>query len=67
MTTPETPVGRVLFGAAIAILDSVLRFYQVSYAPFFALFVMAGFLPFFREAFKPEEPERVWQPVARPI
>jgi len=67
MTTPETPAGRVLFGAAIAILDSVLRFYQVSYAPFFALFVMAGFLPFFREAFKPKEPERVWQPVARPI
>ncbi|MBI3554117.1 MAG: RnfABCDGE type electron transport complex subunit D [Elusimicrobia bacterium] len=67
MTTPETRAGRLVFGVALGVLESALRLAQISYAPFFALFVLDGFVPFFREAFRPPEPERVWRPVSRAL
>jgi hypothetical protein len=62
MTTPETRRGRVAFGVMLGVLDAVLRYRQVSYAPFFALFVVSGFMPLFRRYFVPASEEHVWQP-----
>lgn len=62
MTTPETRRGRIIFGVAVALLDTVLRYYQVNFSPFYALFALSAFMPFFRHTYAPKAPERVWMP-----
>lgn len=54
-TTPETPRGRWAFGFLVGALDAVLRYRQVSHAPFYALFALSAFGPLFARA-----GERVW-------
>ena len=62
MTTPETPRGRLVFAVALGALDNVLRWQQVSFSPFYALFILSAFVPFWRRAFPPGERELVWRP-----
>jgi Na+-transporting NADH:ubiquinone oxidoreductase subunit NqrB len=42
-TTPERPSSQWAFGAAVAAVHLSLRYMQVPYSPFIALFVVAGF------------------------
>jgi Na+-translocating ferredoxin:NAD+ oxidoreductase RnfD subunit len=41
-TTPESPARQWAFGAAVAAIHLCLRYAQVPYSPFIALFVVAG-------------------------
>lgn len=62
MTTPETPRGRWLFAVSLGLLDNLLRYHQISHAPFFALFALSGLVPLWRRAQAPARPEKVWRP-----
>jgi Na+-translocating ferredoxin:NAD+ oxidoreductase RnfD subunit len=41
-STPESPRAQWVFGAAVAAVHLALRYLQVPYSPFIALFVVAG-------------------------
>lgn len=47
-TSPPTPQGRVVWGLLIALLDGVLRFLEIRYSMFYALFILCAALPLFR-------------------
>lgn len=49
-TTPDSRSRRIVFGILVGALDAVLRRYGVLNAPLYALFVVLGFLPFFRSS-----------------
>lgn len=49
-TIPESRAHRLAFGVAVGLLDAVLRYQHVVGAPFYALFCVIGFLPFFRRS-----------------
>lgn len=61
MATPETRRGRVVFGVLVGALEAALRHYEVRFAAFYALFVLSGFVPYFRSWFPPAAPEQVWR------
>ena len=67
-TSPHTRQGRILWGAGIALLDGTLRYFEIRYSMFFALFVFCAALPLFRRIFGGShvEPEP-WKTVERPI
>jgi Na+-transporting NADH:ubiquinone oxidoreductase subunit NqrB len=46
--TPPTKRGRILWGLSIAAMDGVLRYFEIRYSMFFALFVHTGLLPIMR-------------------
>lgn len=50
-TSPHTARGRVLWGAGIAVTDGVLRYAEIRYSMFFALFAFCALLPIFRKVF----------------
>ncbi len=50
-TSPHTPKGRILWGAGIAVTDGILRYLEVRYSMFFALFAFCAALPLFRRVF----------------
>jgi Na+-translocating ferredoxin:NAD+ oxidoreductase RnfD subunit len=62
MTTPETRRARILFAFILGVADSTLRFLRVEHSPFFALFVLCGFLPMFRQIAPATRPENIWRP-----
>lgn len=67
-TSPHTSKGRVLWGAGIAITDGVLRYLEVRYSMFFALFAFCAALPAFRKIFGGSRVEaEPWKTVERPI
>ena len=47
-TSPPTARGRIAWGVAIAVLDGVLRYLEVRYSMFYALFTLCAVLPLFR-------------------
>lgn len=47
-TTPDGKLARCLYGAAIGILDAVLRLFNLRNAPFYSLFVWSAILPILR-------------------
>ncbi len=49
-TTPESRCGQWLFGIAVGVVHLCLRYIQVPYSPFIALFVAAGFRSLWRPA-----------------
>jgi len=49
-TSPPTSRGRVIWGLSIAVLDGVLRFLEIRYSMFYALFALCAALPLFRLA-----------------
>jgi Na+-transporting NADH:ubiquinone oxidoreductase subunit NqrB len=48
-TSPPTRAGRVAWGLSIAIVDGVLRYLEIRYSMFYALFVHCAMLPVIRE------------------
>lgn len=44
-TSPPTARGRIAWGVAIAVLDGVLRYLEVRYSMFYALFTLCAVLP----------------------
>jgi len=67
-TSPNTPTGRLLWGAGIAITDGTLRYLEIRYSMFIALFVFCAVLPAFRRIFGGSRLESdPWKTVERPI
>lgn len=48
--TPPTSKGRIAWGLSIALLDGILRFFEIRYSMFFALFAHTAILPIMRWA-----------------
>jgi enediyne biosynthesis protein E5 len=67
MTTPENRTGRLLFGVTVAVLDNVMRVLEIRNAPFYALFLVSGLLPFFRDRFPSADGRTEWRIAARPL
>jgi Na+-transporting NADH:ubiquinone oxidoreductase subunit NqrB len=51
-TNPPTSQARIVWGLLIAVLDGVLRYLEVRYSMFYALFALCAALPLFRLAAK---------------
>jgi Na+-translocating ferredoxin:NAD+ oxidoreductase RnfD subunit len=49
-TSPPTRRGRIAWGLSIAVLDGVLRYLEIRYSMFYALFIHCAILPLLREA-----------------
>jgi len=47
-TSPPTRAGRIGWGLSIAVMDGVLRFFEIRYSMFYALFVHCALLPVLR-------------------
>ena len=48
--SPPTRNGRIAWGLSIAVLDGIMRFYEIRYSPFYSLFIHCALLPVFRWA-----------------
>lgn len=46
--TPPTPRGRAWWGLSIAFVDGMLRYFEIRYSMFFALFAHCALLPLMR-------------------
>ena len=67
-TSPHTTTGRIVWGAGIAVTDGVLRFLEIRYSMFIALFVFCAALPAFRRIFGGSRLEsEPWKTLERPI
>ena len=67
-TSPHTMTGRILWGAGIALTDGTLRYLEIRYSMFIALFVFCAALPAFRRIFGGSRLEAdPWKTVERPI
>lgn len=49
-TSPPTRRGRIAWGIAIAVMDGILRYLEVRYSMFYALFIHCALLPLVRQA-----------------
>jgi Na+-translocating ferredoxin:NAD+ oxidoreductase RnfD subunit len=63
-TSPPTRRGRIAWGLSIAVLDGVLRYFEIRYSMFYALFVHCAMLPLlravaFRAGFEEQEAWKV--------
>ncbi|MBI3550793.1 MAG: RnfABCDGE type electron transport complex subunit D [Elusimicrobia bacterium] len=67
MTTPDTRRGRLVYAVMIAVLDNILRYHSVKYAPLYALFCMSGLLPIFRRLEAGERVAPVWRVKTVPV
>ena len=67
-TSPPTRTGRIVWGAGVALADGVMRYLEIRYSMFFALFGFCALLPVFRMVFGGTRHEREpWKTVERPI
>jgi Na+-translocating ferredoxin:NAD+ oxidoreductase RnfD subunit len=67
-TSPHTTAGRILWGAGIALTDGTLRYLEIRYSMFIALFVFCAALPAFRSVFGGSRLEsEPWKTVERSI
>jgi hypothetical protein len=67
-TSPHTTGGRILWGAGIAVMDGALRYMEIRYSMFFALFTFCAVLPLFRRIFGGSRLEtEPWKTIERPI
>jgi Na+-translocating ferredoxin:NAD+ oxidoreductase RnfD subunit len=48
--SPPSRNGRMVWGLSIAVLDGILRYFEIRYSPFCALFIHCSLLPIFRWA-----------------
>ncbi len=48
--SPPTRNGRIAWGLSIAVLDGILRYFEIRYSPFYSLFVHCAVLPVLRWA-----------------
>ena len=67
-TSPNTRTGRILWGAGIALTDGTLRYFEIRYSMFFALFAFCALLPVFRRVFGGNRREsEPWKTIERPL
>ena len=67
-TSPNTRTGRILWGAGIALTDGTLRYFEIRYSMFFALFAFCALLPLFRRVFGGSRREsEPWKTTERPL
>jgi Na+-translocating ferredoxin:NAD+ oxidoreductase RnfD subunit len=67
-TSPNTRTGRIVWGAGIALTDGVLRYLEIRYSMFFALFSFCALLPVFRRIFGGSRLEaEPWKTSDRPL
>lgn len=67
-TSPNTRKARILWGAGIAVTDGVLRYLEIRYSMFFALFSFCALLPVFRRIFGGSRLEaEPWKTRERPL
>jgi Na+-translocating ferredoxin:NAD+ oxidoreductase RnfD subunit len=67
-TSPNTRTGRIVWGAGIALTDGVLRYLEIRYSMFFALFSFCALLPVFRRVFGGSRLEaEPWKTSDRPL
>jgi Na+-translocating ferredoxin:NAD+ oxidoreductase RnfD subunit len=48
--SPPTRNGRIAWGLAIAVLDGIMRYFEIRYSPFYSLFICCATLPVLRWA-----------------
>lgn len=48
--SPPTRRGRIVWGASIALLDGIMRYYEIRYSMFYALFIHTALLPLLHAA-----------------
>src|SRR6185295_10067618 len=46
--SPPTPRARILWGLSIAVMDGVMRYFEIRYSMFYALFIHCAMLPVIR-------------------
>ena len=46
--SPPTRKGRIAWGLSIAVLDGVMRYFEIRYSPFYSLFICCATLPIIR-------------------
>jgi Na+-translocating ferredoxin:NAD+ oxidoreductase RnfD subunit len=67
-TSPHTRTGRILWGLGIAVTDGTLRYMEIRYSMFYALFAFCAVLPAFRKVFGGNRLEsEPWKTLERPI
>jgi Na+-transporting NADH:ubiquinone oxidoreductase subunit NqrB len=68
-TSPPTRRGRILWGLSIAVLDGVLRYFEIRYSMFYALFIHCALLPVIRgmAARAGFEEKEVWKILRIPV
>jgi Na+-translocating ferredoxin:NAD+ oxidoreductase RnfD subunit len=49
-TSPPTSKGRIIWGLSIAVMDGVMRYFELRYSMFYALFIHCALLPVLRPA-----------------
>ncbi len=70
--SPPTSRGRIAWGLSIAVLDGLLRYMEIRYSMFYALFIHTAMLPIMhavaaRAGFHEASPWRLWEfPFGRP-
>jgi Na+-translocating ferredoxin:NAD+ oxidoreductase RnfD subunit len=65
-TSPPTRTGRIGWGLSIAVMDGVLRYLEIRYSMFYALFIHCAMLPLIRTlaartGFQEREPWRIFK------
>lgn len=67
--TPNTRKGRIGWGLSIAIMDGLLRYYEVRFSMFYALFAHTAILPVMRwiASRKPAEEREPWRVLRIPL
>ncbi len=69
--SPPTPRGRIVWGLSLALMDGVMRYFEIRYSMFYALFIHTAALPLLhaaaaRAGFRENEPWRLLEiPFAR--
>jgi Na+-transporting NADH:ubiquinone oxidoreductase subunit NqrB len=68
-TSPPTRVGRIGWGFSIAVMDGLLRYFEIRYSMFYALFVHCALLPVLRSvaASKGFQEKEVWRTLKIPF
>ncbi|MFH1723017.1 MAG: hypothetical protein ABII00_00185 [Elusimicrobiota bacterium] len=66
-TSPRWTRGQIVFGVAIAVLETVMRIFEIRDAPFYSLFIITGLMPIFLPDDGIPLTAGVWKPRARVI
>jgi Na+-transporting NADH:ubiquinone oxidoreductase subunit NqrB len=67
--SPSTRRGRIWWGLSIAIMDGIMRYYEIRFSMFYALFAHTAILPIMRWAAsrKPAEEKEPWRLLRIPL
>ena len=60
ITSPSTRKGRLLFAFILAVIDGILRYNQVLYSPFYALFIATILKQFLPQILPLQDSKKIW-------